>query len=459
MFATLSLEVMGEPTPTRGKATDLAEYQRHIQKRLKTLTPVFAKAVIGDFSSQVPIPEKEDELTEFFVGVQIILDTIREKVGELETSLSDLHAANNIIASEKARVEAILDGLGEGLLTVDANWRVNYINEPAIALLGENARILGQDATQVLRLEDAAGKLLPEVKHPIPKAIGKRSRVAVDMTKGAALYVRPGSGQERRRVALTITPILSEGHVAGAAVVLRDITEESNIDWAKTEIISIASHQLRTPLTAIKWYVAALLREEEDITPEQSEKYLQRVYDANQHMIELVDALLNVSRIDLGTLSLQPKAVSIQATLKDVLKELAVEIKNKELTVHTEANQQLLPAFFDPNGLHIIMQNLISNAVKYSAKQGEITVGLQQQSQNALITVRDDGCGIPADQQRKIFSKLFRASNATKVATDGTGLGLYVTKALIERAGGQIWFESTEGKGTTFYAIIPSKIA
>ncbi|HKX72409.1 MAG TPA: ATP-binding protein [Candidatus Saccharimonadales bacterium] len=450
---------MGERMPNSGAPTDLAEYQKHIRGRLKTLTPVFAKAVIGDFSSQVPIPKEEDELTEFFVGVQIILDTIREKVGELETSLTDLHAANNIIASEKARVEAILDGLGEGLLTVDDSWRINYINEPAIALLGDNARILGQEATQIMRLEDAAGKLIPEAKHPVLRAIGKRRRVSVDMTKGAALYVRPGSGQERRRIALTITPILRAGRVAGAAVVLRDITEESNIDWAKSEIISIASHQLRTPLTAIKWYVAALLREEEDLTPEQTDKYLQRVYDANQHMIELVDALLNVSRIDLGTLTLLPKAVKLEVTLKEVLKELAVEIKNKELTVDVEVNHEMRPAFIDPNGVHIILQNLVSNAVKYSAKGGRVVVALQQQSQNALITVRDDGCGIPADQQRKIFTKLFRASNATKVATDGTGLGLYVTKALIERAGGRIWFDSVEGSGTTFYAIIPSKIA
>jgi two-component system sensor histidine kinase VicK len=444
--------------PQSGEPTELARYQQHIRRRLKSLTPVFAKAVIGDFSAEVPMPKQEDELTEFFVGVQIILDTIREKVGELETSLDDLHAANNIIASEKARVEAILDGLGEGLLTVDQNWRVNYINEPAIALLGENARILGQEATQVMRLEDVSGKLIPEAKHPITRALGQRKRIAIDMTKGAALYVHAGVA-ERRRVALTITPIVRNTEVVGAAVVLRDITEESNIDWAKSEIISIASHQLRTPLTAIKWYVAALLKEEDDLDAEQTEKYLQRVYDANQHMIELVDALLNVSRIDLGTLTLMPKEVDVESCLKDVLKELAIEIKNKELNVVTHSNQQMLPAYIDPNGLHIILQNLVSNAVKYSFKGKTVTIELQQQSQNALICVRDQGCGIPADQQRKIFTKLFRASNAAKIATDGTGLGLYVTKALIERAGGKIWFESQEGSGSTFYAIIPSKIA
>lgn len=445
-----------EPTTSLSSATDLAEYQQLLHKRLKTLTPIFAKAAIGDFSGQVPLPIQEDELSEFFVGVHLILEAIREKVAELEESLTELHAANNIIATEKARVQAILDGIGEGIVTVDETWRVNYANEPAIILLGEQARILGQDAAQILRLEDSKGNYVPESKHPVLKAVGTRRRVVYNMTKGMPLFLR--QGDERRRVALTITPILQGPKTAGAAIVLRDITEESNIDWAKSEIISIASHQLRTPLTAIKWYMAALLRED-DLTPAQTKKYMQRVNDANQHMIDLVDALLNVSRIDLGTLTLQPQALDLRSVLADVLKELSVEITTRKLTVNVSSNSKMQPVFIDANSAHIILQNLVSNAIKYSSPGGQIDILLQQQNQNAFVTVKDQGCGIPADQQRKIFTKLFRATNATRVATDGSGLGLYVTKAFVERAGGKIWFESVENKGSSFYVIIPSKTA
>lgn len=117
------------------------------------------------------------------------------------------------------------------------------------------------------------------------------------------------------------------------------------------------------------------------------------------------------------------------------------------------------PVFMDPNALQIILQNLLSNAIKYSPKGKRITVTLQQQTQHARITIADQGYGIPADQQRKIFTKLFRASNAARIATAGSGLGLYIAKAMVEQAGGQIGFTSVEGKGSSFYVIIPSKIA
>jgi signal transduction histidine kinase len=434
---------------------DLERYQRYVRRQLKSLAPIFAKAAIGDFSGQVAIPEKEDELTEFMVGVQIILDTIREKVKELENSLSQLQAANDIIAIEKARIEAILDGMGEGLVTVDGSWHTTYINEPAIALLGEHARIVGQDATQVLRLEDSDGKMVPEAKHPITKAIGSRRRVQVDLTKRPAYYVRTGP-TERRRIGFTVTPILNVRRTVGAAIVLRDMTEEANMDRAKSEIISIASHQLRTPLTAIRWYVTSLLRDEEDLTPAQHIEYLQRVHDANQHMIRLVDDLLNVSRIDLGTLALQPRPIDLLKAMGIVLRELAVEIAGKKLHIVETSNSHMQPVVIDPNSLHIVLQNLVSNAVKYSVEGGQVSITIQQQAENALIQIADEGVGIPADQQPKIFSKLFRASNAQRVAVDGSGLGLYVTKAMVERTGGQIWFESIEGKGSTFYVTLPS---
>ncbi|HSE60874.1 MAG TPA: ATP-binding protein [Candidatus Saccharimonadales bacterium] len=437
--------------------TDLERYQRHIRRQLQSLAPIFGNAAIGDFSGQVKLPEEENELTEFFVGVQIILDTIREKVGELETSLAKLQAANDIIASEKARVEAILESMGEGLVTVDESWHTTYINEPAINLLGQHSRVVGQDATQVLRLEDADGNPVPESKHPVARAIGSRRRISVDLTKRPAYYVR-ATGTQRRRLGFTITPIIRERKIAGAAIVLRDMTDEANMDRAKSEIISIASHQLRTPLTAIRWYATSLLKDEEDLSPNQRIEYLQRIHDANQHMIQLVDDLLNVSRIDLGTLTLEPRPTSLHATLDAVLKELAVEIAGKKLQIMENSNSHLYPVVVDPNSLHIILQNLISNAVKYSNEGGQVHITLQQQTHNALIAVKDHGVGIPAEQQVKIFSKLFRASNAQRVAVDGSGLGLYVTKAMVERTGGRIWFDSVEGQGSTFYITLPSKI-
>ncbi len=437
--------------------SDLKHYQVWLKKRLKELAPVFAKAAVGDFSGKLDIAEPEDELTEFFVGVNIMLDTMREQVTEFESTVSQLSAANEIIANEKARVEAILNSLGECVLTVDYSWRTTYVNEPAIKLLGSDARVLSQDATEILPLEDENGHRIPAEKHPIRLSIGSNKQMAFGISSGPAYFVKTDSTQ-LRRVGMTITPIVRNNKVTGAAVIIRDITEENNVDRAKTEIISIASHQLRTPLTAIRWYAKTLLNDRAKLSDEQMQKYLQQIYDSNGHLVTMVDALLNVSRIDLGTLSFKPEPVDMAELLKEVLKELTVVAEARKLVMSVHISPNLLPVMMDRNALQIIFQNLLSNAIKYSNQGGEITVWLKQRSGNGEIIVSDSGIGIPETEQAKIYTKMYRASNATDAAVDGTGLGLYIVKAMVERAKGQITFQSTEGKGTTFYVIIPSKV-
>lgn len=434
--------------------SELAQYKEWLRKRLKILEPVFANASIGDFTTKIPVPEKEDELTGLFVGVQIMLDTIHEKVGDLEQLLDQVWSSNEIIAGEKARMQAILDGIEEGLLTVDANHFVTYCNQAAIGLLGEKARTLAQDSVLVVALEDTDGKPVPTQRHPIVRSLAQQRRVVHDLTKGDAYYIRWPSG-ERRRVALSIAPIAHGSRAAGAAVALRDITDESNMDRTKSEIVSIASHQLRTPLTAVRWYIQALVGDG-GLTKLQHERYLRQIQTSTHYMVQLVDSLLNVSRIDLGTLQVRPQVLKLDVTLGDVLREMAPEIEEKQLKVTQYLNQQLRPVVIDPSSLHSVLQNVIGNAIKYSPKNKEVSIAVQQQATNAVVQVHDQGIGIPAKEQSKIFTKLFRASNAQAAAPDGSGLGLYVVKAMIEQAGGTISFESVEGRGTTFLVTIPS---
>lgn len=438
-------------------SADLEAYKKWLAGRLSELAPVFAKAAIGNFDSQVEVPEQEDELTEFFVGVQIILDTIREKVGELETSLEQVKAASEIIATEKARVEAILDSIGEGLVIVDESQHVTFVNEFVTELFGEHSRILGQDVASVITLQDEKGANITSAHHPVAQAIKHGRRMSFNLAKGAPYYVRLPSGLVRR-LSINISPILRGGKVGGAAVVLYDITEESNMDRTKSEIISIASHQLRTPLTAVRWYVKALMSDKA-LSAAQRQKYLQEIHDANHHMVTLVDSLLSVSRIDLGTLNAKPQAVDFMTALQEVIKELQPQIEARKLTVKVNSNPALKPLFIDPDALGIILQNLLSNAVRYSPDGKEISVLAQQRAKDAVIEVRDQGVGIPAAEQPKIFGKLFRASNAQRLAPDGSGLGLYITKAMVTQAGGEISFDSHEKHGTNFYVIIPSSIA
>ena len=260
-----------------------------------------------------------------------------------------------------------------------------------------------------------------------------------------------------------------KGKVLGVFAAARDVTaskkaaeliESTNkdlraLDTAKDEFVSIASHQLRTPLTALKGYTGMLLDGDAGPISDKQREYLGEIKDANDRMITLITALLNVSRVDLGVFLVEPEPVNFEEVAQSVLMELENDIKYKKLLIKTtfEKNLPLLNA--DPKITRMIFQNLLSNAVKYTPAEGSISLNMKKDDSSLLISVSDTGCGIPQAVQSKIFTKLFRADNARISDPRGTGLGLYIIKATIEQTGGKIWFESKEKQGSTFYVSIP----
>ncbi len=226
------------------------------------------------------------------------------------------------------------------------------------------------------------------------------------------------------------------------------------IDKAKTEFVSLASHQLRTPATAVKWYTELLL-ENKEISKETRTLYTTAVYDANERMIELINSLLNVSRIELGHLAVDPIPVDFLKLCKDEEKGLAPLLSEKEIHIVWKGESEIPPMIGDPKLLGVIIQNLLSNAVKYTPHQGLVQIEFSRRGENLSMVVTDTGIGIPKEQQQKIFTKMFRAENAAAQHTDGNGLGLYLTKAIVEIMDGEISFVSEENKGTAFHVMIP----
>jgi signal transduction histidine kinase/methyl-accepting chemotaxis protein len=246
-----------------------------------------------------------------------------------------------------------------------------------------------------------------------------------------------------------------------------DITNEKEIDKAKTEFVSLASHQLRTPLSAINWYSEMLLAGDAGKLSEEQERYLKEIYTGNQRMVALVNALLNVSRLDLGTFIVEPTLIDLPEMIKSVLTELKSFIAERKLTVEENYAKNLPKFNADHNLLRIIFQNLLSNSVKYTSENGKVAVSVNVTKKgekfgekimeiDALtVSVSDSGIGVPLNQKDKIFSKLFRADNAKESEAEGTGLGLYLVKSIIDKTGGEIWFDSEEGKGSVFYVFLP----
>jgi len=237
-------------------------------------------------------------------------------------------------------------------------------------------------------------------------------------------------------------------------VVFRDVSKEREVDRAKTEFVSLASHQLRTPLSSVNWFAEMLLAGDAGKLTKQQNEFIQKIYDGNQRMVDLVNALLNVSRIELGTFSVEPEPTDIVEISKSVIEELTPQVKEKKLKI--EEKYEKIPKFSaDPKLVRIVLQNLLSNAVKYTPEKGKVSADISLKNNNILIEIKDSGYGIPKDQQDKIFTKLFRADNVREKETEGTGLGLYIVKSIVDNSGGSISFDSAEDKGTTFHVSLP----
>jgi len=221
------------------------------------------------------------------------------------------------------------------------------------------------------------------------------------------------------------------------------------------EFSSLATHELRTPIAAVKGYLNLILTGIAGAVTDEQKKYLQSMDHANEHLLTLVNAMLDVSRIELGTLAVSPAPVQLAQASDAVLTELAAKIKEKEMVVVKNYDATMPTINLDPELMHAIFINLISNAIKYTPEKGLITIGIEKRADDALITVADTGLGIPAAQQEHIFEKMFRADNARVNVAEGTGLGLYLVRSILIQTGGTISFTSEEGKGTTFSVAIP----
>jgi signal transduction histidine kinase len=243
-------------------------------------------------------------------------------------------------------------------------------------------------------------------------------------------------------------------------VALTRATERlEELDSVKSEFISVAAHQLRTPLSAIKWTLSLLLDGDAGtVTPEQRELF-EKASQSNERMIRLIEDMLTVTRIESGKATF----VSVPVLPGDILSGLVQEVGKTAQEKGVHLNLSPIPehrtVLGDAEKLRDVFQNLLENAIRYTPRTGTIQVSLTQKEHFVEVSIADSGIGIPEKQRANIFTKFFRADNAVKTVTDGTGLGLYVAKTIIERHHGSLRFESVEGKGTTFIVTLPNEDA
>lgn len=225
------------------------------------------------------------------------------------------------------------------------------------------------------------------------------------------------------------------------------------LDQAKSEFISVAAHQLRTPLSAVKWILhMANFRQFKD--DNERHVFLQKAAESTEHMISLVNDLLEVDHIESGKDHFVFLPVDCADLVKSAVSDLAALVLRQEvnIVVSMGVNNTVVG---DSTKLRGLFQNLIENAVKYTPTGGTVQISSTEEDTCISITIKDSGIGIPDDQKDQIFTKFFRAPNALKTQTVGSGLGLFIAKEIVERHGGKIWFESKINEGTTFFVNLP----
>ncbi|MEK7554663.1 MAG: PAS domain S-box protein [Patescibacteria group bacterium] len=379
----------------------------------------------------------------------------------VQNVLEDLDIEKSKVEIARAKEEAILMSVGDGLLATDEKGNITLVNKIAEKLFGKKSEeIMGKSFFEVIDIKDEKGVSIPLEKRPIKMALAGGTTTT---TIGPAYYyVR--KDKTKFPVAIKVTPVVADNKIVGTIEVFRDITQEKSVDRLKSEFISTASHQLRTPLTAIKWVVERILKTQK-LSMEATE-YLGDIHTSTQRLSDLIDTLLNVSRIEDGSIGIAPQPLDVVQFIKGYFSECMPLCAKKNISLKLTRYPETLPIKTDLSAFRNIVQSLVSNAIEYTPEKGKIEIEIEDKGTTFLVAVKDTGIGIPKGEGDKLFQKFYRAENAKLVKTDGTGLGLYIAKEATELLGGRIWFESptataknkaekAETPGSTFFVELP----
>lgn len=236
-----------------------------------------------------------------------------------------------------------------------------------------------------------------------------------------------------------------------------DITEQKKLARAKDEFISLVSHQLRTPLSAIRIYSEMLENNMFGSLADEQKQPVRHIADSSVRLIKLVDNILNISRLELGHIVSEPTLHNVNTLLRKQIDEVVPLAMEKNVAITFTPNPTIKKLSIDTTILGQVVHNLLTNAIRYSkSENGIVTVAFSQEKDSYLLSVHDNGIGIPRAAQPRIFNRFFRADNTANVKEHGTGLGLYLIKLMTETTGCDVWFESNPGKGTTFFIRIPT---
>ena len=390
------------------------------------------------------LEEKVKKRTEEIEKKAKELEKKTEEMKETQTALlnlaEDADKSSKRAEEEKEKTVAVIRNFIDGLILFNPSKRLVLINPEARKMIG-------------VKTEDVVGKSIKELKE-IPAF---KKLIGIFGEEIREVFREEISVKDDAFLEVTTIPVKKEKKEVGTLINIHDITREKSIERIKSEFVSVAAHQLRTPLSGIKWTLKTILEEEESAKiPEEIMTFIERAYEANDRMVNLVNDLLNVTRIEEGRYIYEPEEADLMSVIDPVIEVYKEYIKAREIEFEVEKPTEELPQVkVDKEKITIVVQNFLDNAMKYT-KEGKITLVIEHIDGKIKISVTDTGVGIPEDQQRRLFNKFFRAANVQRMDTEGSGLGLFISKNIVEAHGGKVGFHSKIGEGSTFYFTLPA---
>ena len=372
-------------------------------------------------------------------------ETERRKIEDLADELS----------RRKKQNEAVLRSIGDGVVAVDRNLKIVLFNKAAEKLTGWKAEeALSKTCREIFQFKNQKGEIVCNKSSTcLAQKCFRTERV---FSEGPLITVRPDGGEA---ILLETTSPIKDHHgvITGAVAVLQDVSERSRLEQLKIDFVSLVSHQLRTPISAVKGYLASLLEGRTGGLTEEQKLYIERAYTSNERQLEIIESLLNISRIEKGKIELTLIEFSLVELAKETLVNFSKMAKEKGLELKiVEPSKKLPKVCADRERIREVLENLLSNAVKFT-EEGRVIVSFEKAKAEVVVAVADTGVGIPTEAIEKLFTKFFRVGQAPTTESEGTGLGLYIAKSLVELHGGKIWVESQVGQGSAFYFSIPFK--
>jgi PAS domain S-box-containing protein len=365
------------------------------------------------------------------------------------------------LAKERDQLKIILSSMGDGLIVLDKDLTCVLVNNFSTYIIGGSKEaIIGKKWKSLITTYEG-NKEVAFDRWPVVEVL--RSGRSRSVSVYDDIYWK-NLKNEKIPVEYRITPLHKGDMIDGVIVLVRNAKKEKELDEARNSFVSVASHQLRTPITAIRWYAELLFNGSFGSLTKEQESSARRIYEGAKRMNETIRLLLSLAKIESGTTEIQQGKFDLMSVIQKSIEDLGPRIKEKRLSVSVvpEGSKEVF-CFSDQMFLQQIVNNLLSNAIQYTQKEGEIEIGLKDDEKGKILfVVKDNGVGIPPEEKGMIFGKFFRGKEAKRLVPEGSGLGLIFVKRLVDALHGKVWFESPtelkDGKrgGTAFYVEIPS---